>query len=101
VPSRTSIIETITKVTANPPKIKPKLTISAFEKIFFDIKVTFREHPYLSTGCVLGVAFGCLSWFRGRIRRTRGGGHFKIEDAVKDFKGPVLGGGGNRGSKAD
>ncbi|KAK4130175.1 thioredoxin-like protein [Trichocladium antarcticum] len=100
VPSRTSILETINKVTANPPKIKPKLTISALEKIFFDIKVTFQDHPYLSAGCVLGIAFGCLSWFRGRIRRTRGG-HFKVEDAVKEHKAPMLGLVGNRGSKAD
>ncbi|GAB1316676.1 hypothetical protein MFIFM68171_06886 [Madurella fahalii] len=98
VPSRTSILETINKVTANPPKIKAKLTISAFEKVFFDIKVTFKEHPYLSMGCILGIAFGCLSWFRGRIRRARG--YFRLEDAAKSFKAPILGSNAN-GSKSD
>jgi protein disulfide-isomerase len=51
--------------------------------------VTFTEHPYLSMGCILGLGLGCASWFRGRIRRTRG--HFKLEDNVRDFKAPILG----------
>lgn len=100
VPSRTSILETINKVTANPPKIKPKFTISFFEKIIFDIKVTFTEHPYLSSGCVLGIAFGCVSWFRGRLRGRRG--HFKVDEAAAgQFKAPILGATSGNGSKVD
>lgn len=95
VPSRTSILETINKVTASPPKIKPKLTISSIEKVFFDIRVTFTEHPYLSMGCILGIAFGCASWFRGRLRRGRG--HFRLED---NAKAPILGANIN-GAKVD
>jgi protein disulfide-isomerase len=96
IPSRTSILETLNKITASPPKIKPKLTISSFEKIFFDIRVTFAEHPFLTIGCVLGVALGCASWFRGRLRRTRGG-HFRLEDVggMKEYKAPILGGNAN------
>jgi protein disulfide-isomerase len=125
VPSRTSILETLTKVTANPPKIKPKLTIGFIEKIFFDIKTNFREHPYLSFGCVFGIAFGCLSWFRGsfgnllfpifswlkpklgklgklNVGKFRGAkGHFKLEEGAKEHKAPLLGGGGANGSKVD
>ncbi|OTA59235.1 thioredoxin-like protein [Hypoxylon sp. EC38] len=91
VPSRVSILETISKVTASPPLIKPKLTISSFEKIFFDIRVTFSEHPYLSFGCIAGLALGCASWFRGRIRRNRG--HFRLEDnlPIKEIKEGLLG----------
>ncbi|KAK3905553.1 thioredoxin-like protein [Staphylotrichum tortipilum] len=105
VPSRTSILESINKVTANPPKLKPKLTIGFFAKILFDIKTTFREHPYLSAGCVLGVAFAMLSCVRGRVRRVRlaggsqggNGGSFK-----EDGKGAILGlGVGGNGSKND
>lgn len=107
IPSRTSILETLNKVTASPPKIKPKLTISSFEKIFFDIRVTFAEHPFLTIGCILGVALAGASWFRGRLlRRTRGGatggglGHFRLgEDggapSMKDFKAPLLGSNAN------
>ncbi|KAI2621502.1 thioredoxin-like protein [Hypomontagnella submonticulosa] len=91
VPSRVSILETISKVTASPPLIKPKLTISSFEKIFFDIRVTFSEHPYLSFGCIAGIAMGCASWFRGRLRRNRG--HFRLEDnlPIKEIKEGLLG----------
>ncbi|KAK1674779.1 thioredoxin [Colletotrichum godetiae] len=78
--SRTSILETINKVVSSPPKIKPKLTISSFEKIFFDIRVTFVEHPYLTMGCILGLAFGAFSWFRSRSRKGRGG-HFRLEES--------------------
>ncbi|KAL2158921.1 hypothetical protein VTH06DRAFT_2951 [Thermothelomyces fergusii] len=98
VPSRTSILETVNKVTANPPKIKPKLTIGFFEKLIFDVKTSFREHPFLSSGCVLGIAFGCLSWFRGGIRRSRGG-QFKPDDAPGN-KAPLLGLSSN-GDKVD
>lgn len=91
IPSRTSILETISKVTASPPRIKPKLTISSFEKIFFDMRITFSEHPYLTIGCVAGLALGCASWFRGRMRRR--GGHFFLEDnlPMKELKEGLLG----------
>ncbi|CAK7223392.1 hypothetical protein SBRCBS47491_005192 [Sporothrix bragantina] len=97
LPSRTSILETLNKVTQNPPKIKPKLTISAIEKVFFDIRMTFSEHPYLSTGCVLGMSLGIASWLRGRIRRN-GRGHFRVDDA-KEYKLPMAG--INAGGKND
>ncbi|KAH6634529.1 thioredoxin-like protein [Chaetomium sp. MPI-SDFR-AT-0129] len=98
VPSRTSILETINKVTANPPKLKPKLTIGFFEKIVFDIKTTLREHPFLSAGCILGVAFGTISWFRSRARKAKGG-HFKLDDSAS--KAAPLLGASSGGSKTD
>ncbi|TPX18925.1 uncharacterized protein E0L32_011403 [Thyridium curvatum] len=100
LPSRTSILETINKVTQSPPKIKPKLTISSFEKIFFDMRVTFSEHPFLTIGCVLGLSLGCASWFRGRLRRTRG--HFRLDSNLdgREFKAPILGTSAN-GAKVD
>jgi protein disulfide-isomerase len=95
IPSRTSILETIGQVTRSPTKIKPKLTISSFEKIFFDIRLTFSEHPYLTIGCLLGLAVGGASWFRGRLRRTRG--HFRLEEnlGMKEMKAPILGANAN------
>ena len=101
VPSRTSILETLNKVTAQPPKIKPKLTISSIEKVIFDVKMTFIEHPYLSGASVTGFCLAAWTWYRGRSRR-RGGGYFRVEDtpATKDFKGGLLGGASANG-KAD
>ncbi len=75
----------------SPPKIKPKLTISSFEKIFFDIRVTFSEHPILTAGCIIGLVLGTASWFRGRMRRR--GGHFRLDDdfGLKGMKEGLLG----------
>ncbi|KAI0022331.1 thioredoxin-like protein [Xylariomycetidae sp. FL0641] len=95
VPSRVSILETISSITTSPTSIKPKLTISNIEKVFFDIRVTFTEHPYLSFGCVAGIAFGIISWYRGRVRRN--GGHFRLEDnlPIRELKDGILGNSAN------
>ncbi|KAI0404383.1 thioredoxin-like protein [Xylaria palmicola] len=91
VPSRVSILETLSKVTSNPPIIKPKLTISSLEKIFFDIKMNFVEHPYLTFGCLAGISFGIISWYRGRQRKNRS--PFRLEETlpIKELKDGFLG----------
>jgi protein disulfide-isomerase len=91
VPSRTSILETIGKVTQSPPKINPKFTISSFEKVFFDLRTTFNEHPILALVCIAGLVLGGSSWFRGRLRRR--GGHFRLDETlpVKEIKDGLLG----------
>lgn len=86
--SRTSILETIKYVTASPPKIVPKSTISSFEKFFFDIRSTIGGHPFLSVGFMLGVVAGAL-WFMRKRRRGRGG-YFRLDE-----KDGLLGGGSN------
>ncbi|KAI1426490.1 thioredoxin-like protein [Xylaria sp. FL1777] len=91
VPSRVSILETLSKVTSNPPIIKPKLTISSIEKVFFDIKMNFVEHPYLTLGCIAGIAFGVISWYRGSQRRNRL--PFGLEESlpIRELKDGLLG----------
>ncbi|KAK2606071.1 hypothetical protein QQS21_003466 [Conoideocrella luteorostrata] len=99
--SRTSIMETLDKIVYGPHAIKYKLTVSTVEKIFFDVRAAFVEHPYLSMGCVIGIAFGVFSWLRGRSRR--GGGHFRLDDTmgIKELKEGLLGMNGNQNTKAD
>ncbi|CCU75971.1 disulfide isomerase/thioredoxin [Blumeria hordei DH14] len=80
--SRTSILETIPKVVSSPPKIKPKSTISKFEKFFFDLKLIFSGHPFLCAGCIVIILLGSLSWGRGRARRNRGG-FLRLDDKDK------------------
>ena len=89
--SRTSVMETLDKVVYNPQVLQPKLTISFIEKIFFDIRIAFTEHPWLSSGCVIGILFGFVSWLRGRTRKARG--HFKLDDTlgIRDLKDGLLG----------
>ncbi|ATY65303.1 disulfide isomerase [Cordyceps militaris] len=107
--SRTSIMETLDKIVYGPQVIKPKLTVSFIEKIFFDIRVTFRDHPILSLLSVCGIAYGAFSWFRARKGRRAGGsgGHFRLDDSMsgsggmREFKDGLLGGGVGANAKAD
>jgi protein disulfide-isomerase len=86
--SRTSILETIKHVTVSPPKIKPKSTISSFEKFFFDIRSAIGGHPFLSVG-VMVCALIATVWVMRRRRRGRGG-YFRLDE-----KDGLLGGGAN------
>ncbi|RDA88097.1 hypothetical protein CP532_5274 [Ophiocordyceps camponoti-leonardi (nom. inval.)] len=97
--SRTSIMETLDKIVYGPNVIKPKLTISAPEKMLLDIRVALMEHPLLTLGCVVGLGFGVISFIRGRNRRR--GGHFRLDDTmgIRELKDGLLGGNGNH--KAD
>lgn len=88
MPSRTSILETIGKVVQSPPKIKPKTTISSFEKFFFDLRGAISGHPFLSLGIFVGIVFSAMTWGR-RLRRSRGG-FFKLDE-----KDGLLGGNSN------
>ncbi|KAL2061957.1 hypothetical protein VTL71DRAFT_7335 [Oculimacula yallundae] len=88
--SRTSILETIPKVVASPPKIKPKSTISSFEKFFFDIRGAFSGHPYLSVGLLAGILIGAAMWSKGRMKRSRGG-FFKLDEKDGLLGGPANG----------
>lgn len=45
--SRTSILETIPLVIANPPKLKPKSTVGAFEFAFFATRSFIADHPVI------------------------------------------------------
>ena len=90
--SRTSILETIGKVSVSPPKIKPKTTISSFEKFFFDIRHAISGHPFLSIGVVAGIILGVFTY--GRRHRKQRGGFFRLDE-----KEGLLG--ANGGGKVD
>lgn len=97
--SRTSIMETLDKVVYGPHVIKPKLTVSALEKVLLDICAALFEHPLLSLGCIVGIGFGVFSRLRRHSRRR--GGDFRIDDTmgIKELKDGLLGSNGN--PKAD
>ncbi|KAI9678363.1 MAG: hypothetical protein M1817_006310 [Caeruleum heppii] len=103
VPSRTSILETLPKIVSSPPKLKPKSTTPAFEKLFFELRAYSISHPYMAMGILAGAMVVLAIWGRGRIRRGKnvmgsvngsasGSGFFKI-----DGKEGLLGGGGQNG----
>ncbi|TVY36015.1 Uncharacterized protein LOCC1_G007285 [Lachnellula occidentalis] len=94
MPSRTSILETIGKVSKSPPQIKPKSTISSFEKFFFDVRGAISGHPFLSIGVIAGILLGVFMYGKGRARRNKGG-FFRLDE-----KDGLLGGNAN-GAKVD
>lgn len=61
MPSRTSILETLPRIVASPPKLTSKSTIGAFENIFFQIRNFGTYHPYLSFG-LLVLSVVALLW---------------------------------------
>ncbi|KAH7072547.1 thioredoxin-like protein [Paraphoma chrysanthemicola] len=89
--SRASILETIGKVTSNPPKIAPKSTTGAVTGFFLAIRHFCSSHTFIALGMVVGF-FTAIVLF-GRRRRSYGKGGF-IHLNEKDG---LLGGMGNGG----
>ena len=73
VPSRTSILETLPKIVATPPKLKAKSTTSSLENAFFQLRAYSTAHPYVSLGLLIGIVVGLLLWGRGRLKRVKNG----------------------------
>lgn len=46
-------METLSKVTADPPKLQSKSSIGFIENIFFQIRNSWVYHPYMSSAGVL------------------------------------------------
>jgi protein disulfide-isomerase len=73
--SRTSILETIPLVIANPSKLTPKSTIGTFESIFFVSRTFITGHPILFVIILIVSILGATYVARGRAlkRGVRGG----------------------------
>lgn len=101
VPSRTSILETIPRVIATPPKLKPKSTTGALENAFFHFRAGMTSHPWLTLALLIGFVLGTGMYGRNRIRKVRGGwgsgaGFFQVGDGEKGLLN-----GGAAGGKVD
>lgn len=73
--SRTSILETIPLVIANPPKLTPKSTVGTVESAFFSTRSFISNHPIifviLLTISIAAIMFAARG--RGSRRGSRGG----------------------------
>ena len=121
-PSRVSILETLSKVTADPPKLQSKSSIGFIENIFFQIKNSWIYHPVASSigvSIFLVIAIYVLRVV-GVLRPGKGGsgnvnawgmsekkgGYFQVGSGDDKGLGGLLGGlgvggGGNANGKAD
>jgi len=90
VPSRTSILETIPKIVASPPKISSKSSTGTIQRLFFALRGAATGHPWVSLGLLIGIVIGTSVWGRGRVKKGKGnGGFFQL-----DGKEGLLNGGG-------
>jgi protein disulfide-isomerase len=85
VPSRTSILETLPRVLANPPKISPKSSVSTIGTIFYKMKSAWTHHPWLSSVILIAFIIGSFVGTKRLRRRTWGsGGFFNLENLDKE-----------------
>ncbi|KAF2026346.1 thioredoxin-like protein [Setomelanomma holmii] len=95
--SRASILETIGKVTVNPPKIAPKSTTGTITGFFLAIRHFCSTHKFIALGMVVGF-FTAIVLF-GRRRRSYGKGGFIHLSEKEGLLGGM--GNGNGGAKHD
>ena len=94
VPSRTSILETLPRIVANPPKISPKSTTTALGHVWWVLRGQMYEHPLLLSGIGI-VALGLAVWSK-RVawkssEKAKGYGYFKVGEKGGPMDG-LLGG---------
>lgn len=95
-PSRSSILDTVNKVTANPNSITAQYTTGKFTRTFYTVRNFTSSHPFLALGMFVGSITAVVLFGKSRSRR-RGFGHFQYGE-----KDGLLGGMGNgNGAKHD
>lgn len=97
VPSRTSILETLPRIVANPPKIAAKSTTNALGHLWWVIKGQVLEHPLVSTGMLIGVLI--VGFMYGKKHLPQQGGYIKLTE--KGGMNGLLGGNAGGQGKTD
>lgn len=97
VPSRTSILETLPRIVANPPKISPKSTTNAIGHVWWVIKGNVGRHPFVSIGLLIGVLI--VGALYGRKHLLGRGGYIRLDEKGGHMNGLL--GGNSGGGKTD
>jgi protein disulfide-isomerase len=72
-PSRTSILETLSKITTNPSKIPYKSTTGTVSRFFLSMSHFGSNHPFISAGIALVVLIAASLFGKSRLRRRNFG----------------------------
>ena len=97
VPSRTSILETLPRIVASPPKIAPKSTTTALGHVWWVLRGQALNHPLVSAGMAIGMLIGLAMWSRKQAWRvSERGGYFRVGEKGGPMDG-LLGGSGPQG----
>jgi protein disulfide-isomerase len=73
VPSRTSIIETLPRVVANPPKIPYKRTMTILGHVWWVVKTQMQEHPLVTVFFSLFALAVMALWLRKYFKVAQSG----------------------------
>jgi protein disulfide-isomerase len=73
VPSRTSIIETLPRVVANPPKIPYKRTMTILGHVWWVVKTQMQEHPLVTVFFSLFALVVVAWWSRKYVKVAQSG----------------------------
>lgn len=98
VPSRTSILETLPRIVANPPKIAAKSTTNAIGHVWWVVKGQFTEHPLVSASMLIGMLL--LGAIYGRRHLPSKEGYIKLTEK-SGMNGLLGGNAGNGQGKTD
>lgn len=95
VPSRTSILETLSRIVSNPANLPPKSTTTPLGHIWWVIRGGFLSHPLVSAIILLVFFVGGSIYARNYVKKT--GGYIKLSEKGGPMDGLL---GGNSGSQA-
>jgi protein disulfide-isomerase len=94
VPSRTSILETLSRIVSNPANLPPKSTTTPLGHIWWVIRGGFLSHPLVSAVILLVFSIGGAIYARNFVKRN--GGYIKLSEKGGPMDGLL---GGNSGSQ--
>nr|POE87988.1 uncharacterized protein c3d6.13c [Quercus suber] len=99
VPSRTSILETLPRAIANPPKIASKSTTTTLGHVWWVAKGQLFEHPIVSISVSIAILLGIVILARRHTKVGQlGAGYFRVGEKSGTMDG-LLGGNTNGGGQ--
>lgn len=94
VPSRTSILETLSRIVANPANLPPKSTTTPLGHIWWVIRGGFLSHPLVSAIILIVFFVGGAIYARNYVKKS--GGYIKLSEKGGPMDGLL---GGNSGAQ--
>jgi protein disulfide-isomerase len=94
VSSRTSILETLSRIVANPTNLTPKSTTTPLGHIWWVIRGGFLSHPLVSAIILMVFFAGGAMYARSYVKKT--GGYIKLSEKGGPMDGLL---GGNSGAQ--
>lgn len=87
VPSRTSILETLARILASPPKLAWKPSGTSIAVYYYRAMNSIKSHPMTSMGVAAVVLLGLIAFFARRRRRRSdyaSAGYFEVSGSVSN-----------------